>query len=179
MPDRYQGILTELAARLAEGAQLRNIFTSNALREHVEERVWCVGAVTVKSRMLTEWTPAFPPIPGLSNEYCTWRHEVRLAKAKDWRKSGKPFTIFSMHAGEIPVALAWAHPLHGSWRVSARRRSRRSKAGRKFLPPPPSSPLPPAQARRSPNFSSALTGSFAKPCKANCMTARKFFTSRH
>lgn len=55
MPDRYQGILTELAARLTEGAQLRNIFTSNALREHVEDALlWCVGAVTVKSRMLTE-----------------------------------------------------------------------------------------------------------------------------
>jgi hypothetical protein len=55
MPDRYQGILTELAARLTEGAQLRNIFTNNALREHVEDALlWCVGAVTVKSRFLAE-----------------------------------------------------------------------------------------------------------------------------
>jgi hypothetical protein len=55
MPDRYQGILTELAARLTEGAQLRHIFTNNALREHVEDALlWCVGAVTVKARMLTE-----------------------------------------------------------------------------------------------------------------------------
>jgi hypothetical protein len=54
MPDRYQGILTELAARLTEGAQLRNIFTSNALREHVEDALlWCIGAVTVKARMIT------------------------------------------------------------------------------------------------------------------------------
>ncbi len=55
MPDRYQGILTELAARLTEGAQLRNIFTNSALREHVEDALlWCVGAVTVKARMITE-----------------------------------------------------------------------------------------------------------------------------
>ncbi len=55
MPDRYQGILTELAARLTEGMQLRNIFTSPSLREHVEDALlWCVGAVTVKARMLTE-----------------------------------------------------------------------------------------------------------------------------
>ncbi len=55
MPDRYQGILTELAARLTEGAQLRNIFTSSALREHVEDALlWCVGAVTVKARIITE-----------------------------------------------------------------------------------------------------------------------------
>jgi len=55
MPDRYQGILTELAARLTEGAQLRTIFSSAALREHVEDALlWCVGAVTVKARMLTE-----------------------------------------------------------------------------------------------------------------------------
>ncbi len=54
MPDRYQGILTELAARLTEGEQLRNIFTSSALREHVEDALlWCVGAVTVKARMIT------------------------------------------------------------------------------------------------------------------------------
>ena len=55
MPDRYQGILTELAARLTEGAQLRNIFTNPSLREHVEDALlWCVGAVTVKARMLTQ-----------------------------------------------------------------------------------------------------------------------------
>jgi hypothetical protein len=55
MPDRYQGILTELAARLTEGAQLGKIFTSHSLREHVEDALlWCVGAVTVKARMLAE-----------------------------------------------------------------------------------------------------------------------------
>jgi hypothetical protein len=55
MPDRYQGILTELAARLTEGTQLRNIFTNPSLREHVEDAIlWCVGAVTAKARMLTE-----------------------------------------------------------------------------------------------------------------------------
>ena len=54
MPDRYQGILTELAARLTEGAQLGKIFSSHSLREHVEDALlWCVGAVTVKSRMIT------------------------------------------------------------------------------------------------------------------------------
>ena len=53
MPDRYQGILTELAARLTEGAQLRNIFTNRALREHVEDALlWCIGAVTIKARMI-------------------------------------------------------------------------------------------------------------------------------
>ncbi len=55
MPDRYQGILTELAARLTEGAQLRTIFTNQSLREHVEDALlWCVGAVTVKACMVTE-----------------------------------------------------------------------------------------------------------------------------
>ncbi len=55
MPDRYQGILTELTARLTEGKQLRNIFTNPSLREHVEDALlWCVGAVMVKARMLTQ-----------------------------------------------------------------------------------------------------------------------------
>jgi hypothetical protein len=55
MPDRYQGILTELAARLTEGVQLRNIFTSPWLREHVEDALlWCVGAVAVKARMVDQ-----------------------------------------------------------------------------------------------------------------------------
>jgi hypothetical protein len=54
MPDRYQGILTELAARLTEGSQLRNIFTKGALREHVEDALlWCIGAVTAKARMIS------------------------------------------------------------------------------------------------------------------------------
>ncbi|HME32777.1 MAG TPA: hypothetical protein VKG65_08515 [Terriglobales bacterium] len=54
MPDRYQGILTELAARLTEGLQLGKIFSSHALREHVEDALlWCVGAVTVKARIMT------------------------------------------------------------------------------------------------------------------------------
>jgi hypothetical protein len=55
MPDRYQGMLTELAARLTERAQLREIFSSNSLREHVEDALlWCVGAVAMKSRMVGE-----------------------------------------------------------------------------------------------------------------------------
>ena len=55
MPDRYQGILTELAARLTERAPLRSIFTNPALREHVEDALlWCIGAVTVKARLLRE-----------------------------------------------------------------------------------------------------------------------------
>ncbi|HME31939.1 MAG TPA: hypothetical protein VKG65_04225, partial [Terriglobales bacterium] len=55
IPDRYQGILTELAARLTEGAQLGKIFTSHSLREHVEDALlWCVGAVTVKARMMSQ-----------------------------------------------------------------------------------------------------------------------------
>ncbi len=55
MPDRYQGILTELAARLTEGAPLRSIFTNQSLREHVEDALlWCVGAVTVKAWMVTQ-----------------------------------------------------------------------------------------------------------------------------
>jgi hypothetical protein len=54
MPDRYQGILTELAARLTEGKQLRHIFTNSSLREHVEDALlWCVGAVTAKARIVT------------------------------------------------------------------------------------------------------------------------------
>jgi hypothetical protein len=55
MPDRYQGILTELAGRLTEGAQLRTIFTNPSLREHVEDALlWCVGAMAVKTRLVTK-----------------------------------------------------------------------------------------------------------------------------
>ncbi|MFZ0794630.1 MAG: hypothetical protein WAM65_12725 [Candidatus Korobacteraceae bacterium] len=55
MPDRYQGMLTELTARLTERAQLRDIFSSSSLREHVEDALlWCVGAIAVKSRMIGE-----------------------------------------------------------------------------------------------------------------------------
>jgi len=55
MPERYQGILTELAARLTEGQPLKKIFTSESLRQHVEDALlWCVGAVTMKSRLLTQ-----------------------------------------------------------------------------------------------------------------------------
>lgn len=55
MPDRYQGLLTELAARLTERALLRDIFSSNSLREHVEDALlWCVGAITLKARMVSE-----------------------------------------------------------------------------------------------------------------------------
>jgi hypothetical protein len=53
MPDRYQGLLTELAARLTERAPLRNIFHNHALREHVEDALlWCIGAIAVKSQMI-------------------------------------------------------------------------------------------------------------------------------
>lgn len=55
MPDRYQGLLTELAARLTERDSLRNIFTNYSLREHVEDALlWCVGAIAAKSRILAE-----------------------------------------------------------------------------------------------------------------------------
>jgi hypothetical protein len=54
MPERYQGILTELAARLTEGQSLKKVFTSEALRHHVEDALlWCVGAIAMKARMLT------------------------------------------------------------------------------------------------------------------------------
>jgi len=55
MPDRYQGMLTELAARLTERAPLRDIFRSHALREHIEDALlWCIGAIAAKARILTE-----------------------------------------------------------------------------------------------------------------------------
>jgi hypothetical protein len=55
MPDRYQGLLTELAARLTERDSLRRIFSSPQLREHVEDALlWCVGAIAVKSQVITE-----------------------------------------------------------------------------------------------------------------------------
>jgi hypothetical protein len=55
MPDRYQGLLTELAARLTERQSLRHIFTNYSLREHVEDALlWCTGAVAAKSRMISE-----------------------------------------------------------------------------------------------------------------------------
>ncbi len=53
MPERYQGILTELAARLTEGRQLKDIFRNDSLRSHVEDALlWCAGAITVKSRVI-------------------------------------------------------------------------------------------------------------------------------
>jgi len=53
MPDRYQGLLTELAARLTERAALRDILRNHALREHVEDALlWCIGAIAAKSQML-------------------------------------------------------------------------------------------------------------------------------
>lgn len=55
MPDRYQGLLTELAARLTERESLRKIFTNYSLREHVEDALlWCIGAVGAKSRIVAE-----------------------------------------------------------------------------------------------------------------------------
>jgi hypothetical protein len=54
MPERYQAILTELAARLTEGQSLKRVFMSDALRQHVEDALlWCVGAVTMKAKLLT------------------------------------------------------------------------------------------------------------------------------
>ena len=54
MPDRYQGMLTELAARLTERVPLCTIFRNHALREHVEDALlWCIGAIAVKSQMIT------------------------------------------------------------------------------------------------------------------------------
>jgi len=53
MPERYQAILTELAGRLTEGKQLKQIFVNTSLRSHVEDALlWCVGAVAVKARIL-------------------------------------------------------------------------------------------------------------------------------
>jgi hypothetical protein len=55
MPDRYQGLLTELAARLTERDSLRKIFSSPQLREHVEDALlWCVGAIAAKAHILSE-----------------------------------------------------------------------------------------------------------------------------
>ena len=55
MPDRYQGLLTELTARLTERVPLRTIFSSASLREQVEDALlWCVGAIAVKARLITE-----------------------------------------------------------------------------------------------------------------------------
>ena len=55
MPDRYQGMLTELTARLTERTSLANIFTSHFLREHVEDALlWCIGAIAIKARMINE-----------------------------------------------------------------------------------------------------------------------------
>ena len=52
MPERYQGILTELTARLTEGKQLKQIFSNASLRDHVEDALlWCVGAIVVKMRI--------------------------------------------------------------------------------------------------------------------------------
>lgn len=53
MPERYQALLTELAARLTEGKQLKQIFSNASLRSHVEDALlWCAGAVTVKARIV-------------------------------------------------------------------------------------------------------------------------------
>ncbi|HKD84497.1 MAG TPA: hypothetical protein VKB58_07095 [Terriglobales bacterium] len=55
MPDRYQGILTELTARLTERTSLADIFTSHFLRERVEDALlWCIGAIAIKARMINE-----------------------------------------------------------------------------------------------------------------------------
>ena len=55
MPDRYQGLLTELTARLTERSQLGDIFASHFLREHVEDALlWCIGAIAAKARLISE-----------------------------------------------------------------------------------------------------------------------------
>lgn len=55
MPDRYQGLLTELAARLTERDTLRQIFSNPVLREHVEDALlWCIGAIVAKSQIISE-----------------------------------------------------------------------------------------------------------------------------
>jgi len=55
MPDIYQGLLTELAASLAERTTLRRIFRKHKLREQVEDALlWCIGAVAAKSWMISE-----------------------------------------------------------------------------------------------------------------------------
>lgn len=57
MPERYQALLTELTARLTEGKQLKQIFSNASLRNHVEDALlWCVGAITVKARILTNYS---------------------------------------------------------------------------------------------------------------------------
>jgi hypothetical protein len=54
MPNRYLGILTELAASLTEGAQLRRVFKNPEVREQAEDALlWCIGAVTAKARILS------------------------------------------------------------------------------------------------------------------------------
>jgi len=53
MPERFQAILTELAARLTEGRHLKQIFSNAALRSHVEDALlWCAGAITVKAKII-------------------------------------------------------------------------------------------------------------------------------
>lgn len=53
MPERYQSLLTELAARLTEHRPLGKIFSNRSLREHVEDALlWCVGAIAVKTKMV-------------------------------------------------------------------------------------------------------------------------------
>ena len=55
MPDRYQGMLTELAARLTERQTLKQIFTNRSLRDHVEDALlWCIGAIAAKSCVISE-----------------------------------------------------------------------------------------------------------------------------
>ena len=54
MPERYQGILTELAARLTEGQRMGSIFSNPSLRNHVEDALlWCIGAIMVKARIVS------------------------------------------------------------------------------------------------------------------------------
>ena len=53
MPERYQSMLTELAARLTERTPLGRILTNDSLRQHVEDAfLWCVGAIAVKATLL-------------------------------------------------------------------------------------------------------------------------------
>lgn len=53
MPDAYQSLLTEVAAQLTEGVALGKILRKPTLRTQMEDALlWCVGAITVKARIL-------------------------------------------------------------------------------------------------------------------------------
>lgn len=54
MPDSYQAVLTELTARLTEGARLGSFLRNHSVREEAEDALlWCIGAITVRSRIVS------------------------------------------------------------------------------------------------------------------------------